>query len=122
MVGFFVLAGQLMKITTSVTEDGIVLLEVEGVVDAHTAPRLKETLSDWLAQGHSRVILNASQIEHISSAGLQVLLYAQQEARQRGGEVRLFGINAQVHRVIELAGFEKLLYICHTRQEAMEGW
>jgi anti-sigma B factor antagonist len=111
-----------MKITTSVTEDGIVLLEVEGVVDAHTAPKLKETLSDWSAQGHSRVVLNASHIEHLSSAGLRVLLYAQREARQRGGEVRLLGPNAQVRRVIELAGFEKLLYIRDTHQEAMEDW
>jgi len=114
--------GQFMKITTSVTEDGIMLLEVEGEVNAHTAPRLKETLSDWLAQGHSRVVLNASHIEHMSSAGLRVLLYAQREARQRGGEVRLLGPNTQVRRVIELAGFNKLLYICDTRQEAMEDW
>lgn len=111
-----------MKITTSVTEDGIMLLEVEGVVDAHTAPRLKETLSDWLAQGHSRLVLNDSRIEHMSSAGLRVLLYAQREARQRGGDVRLFGANAQVRRVIELAGLERLLSIRDTRQEAMEDW
>jgi anti-sigma B factor antagonist len=111
-----------MKITTSVTQDGILLLEVEGEVNAHTAPRLNETLSDWLAQGHSRVVLNASYIEHMSSAGLRVLLCAQRDARQRGGEVRLFGPNAQVRRVIELAGFERLLYIGDTRQQAMEDW
>ena len=111
-----------MKITPSVTEDGIVLLEVEGVVDAHTAPKLKETLSDWVAQGHSRLVLDVSRVEHMSSAGLRVLLYAHREARQLDGEVRLFGANAQVRRVIELAGFEKLLSIRDTRQEAMEDW
>jgi anti-anti-sigma factor len=111
-----------MKITTSVTEDGIVLLEAEGVVDAHTAPRLKEALEDWLAEGHPRLVLNASGLEHMSSAGLRVLLYAQREARKLGGEVRLFGANAQVRRVIELAGFDKLLSIRETRTEAMEDW
>jgi anti-anti-sigma factor len=111
-----------MKITTSVTEDGIVLLEVEGEIDAHTAPGLKDTLTELLAQGHSRLVLNVSGVEHMSSAGLRVLLYAQREARQLGGEVRLFGANAQVRRVIELAGFETLLSIRDTRQEAMEDW
>ena len=111
-----------MKITASVTEDGIVLLEVEGEINAHTAPTLKETLDDWLNRGHSRVVLDASHVEHLSSAGLRVFLYAQQEAHQRGGEVRLFGLNAQVRRVIELAGFETLLTIRDTRHEAMEGW
>ena len=111
-----------MKITPCVTEDGIVLLEVEGEVDAHTAPRLKETFDDWLAQGHSRLVLDASRLEHMSSAGLRVLLYAHREARQLGGEVRLFGANAQVSRVIELAGFDRLLSVRDTRQEAMEDW
>jgi anti-anti-sigma factor len=58
----------------------------------------------------------------MSSAGLRVLLYAQREALQLGGEVRLFGANAQVRRVFELAGFERLLSIRDTRQEAMEDW
>ena len=111
-----------MKISTSVTENGIVLLEVEGEVDAHTAPRLDKALNDLLAQGHSRLVLDASQMEYISSAGLRVLLFAQREARQLGGEVRLFGLNAQVRRVFEIAGFDELLHISDTRQEAMEGW
>ena len=41
-----------MKISTSVTETGIALLEVEGEVDAHTARELKEALNDLLAQGY----------------------------------------------------------------------
>jgi anti-anti-sigma factor len=111
-----------MKIATSETEKGIVLLEVEGRVDAHTAGRLDKALKDLLAQGDSRLLLDASQIGYISSKGLRVLLLAQREARRLGGEVRLFGPNAQVRRIIELAGFEQLLYIGETRQEAMEGW
>ena len=111
-----------MKITTSVTEDGIVLLEVAGEIDAHTAPRLKEALTELLAQGHSRLVLSVSGVEHMSSAGLRVLLYAHRELSQLGGEVRLFGANTHVRRVIELAGFEKLLSIRDTHQEAMEDW
>ena len=111
-----------MKISTTVTENGIVLLEVEGEVDAHTARRLDKALNDLLAQGHSRLVLDASQMEYISSAGLRVLLFAQREARQLGGEVRVFGLNAQVRRVFEIAVFDQLLRISDTRQESMEGW
>jgi anti-anti-sigma factor len=111
-----------VKISKSVTKSGIVLLEVEGEVDAHTAHKLDQTLKDLLAQGHSRLALDASQMGYISSAGLRVVLFAHREARQLGGEVRLFGLNAQVRRVFEIAGFDKLLCISDTRQEAMEGW
>lgn len=111
-----------MKISKSVTKSGIVLLEVEGEVDAHTARKLDQALKDLLAQGHSRLVLDASQMGYISSAGLRVVLFAHREARQLGGEVRLFGLNAQVRRVFEIAGFDKLLCISDTRQESMEGW
>jgi anti-anti-sigma factor len=111
-----------MKITTSVTEDGIVLLEVEGAVDAHTAIGLGETLTAVLTQGHSRFVLDASHMEYISSTGLRLLIEARRRARQIGGEVRVFGPNAPVRRVIELAGFEDLLYLGDTRQHALEDW
>lgn len=111
-----------MRITTSVIEDDIVLIEVAGEVNARTARRLEETFSGLLAQGHSRLVLDASHMEYISSAGLQVLLDAQREARQVGGEVRLTGPNAFVWRVIKLAGFEKLLHVSDTRQNALENW
>jgi len=111
-----------VKISTSVAENGAVLLEVAGRVDAYTTPRLDMALKDLLAQGHSRLVLDASRMDYISSKGLRVLLFAQQDARQLGGEVRLFGLNAPVRRVFNLAGFDKLLHINDTRQEAMEGW
>lgn len=111
-----------MKITTSVIENGTVLLEVAGEVDAHTAHRLEETLRDLLVEGHSRLVLDASQMEYMSSAGLRVLLDAQRDARQLDGEVRLFGLNARVRRILELAGFDELLHIGDSRQEAMEIW
>jgi anti-anti-sigma factor len=106
----------------SVTENGVVLLEVEGEVDAHTAPKLDKALKDLLAQGHSRLVLDASQMGYISSAGLRVVLLAHREARQLDGEVRLFGLNAQMRRIFEIAGFDELLRISDTRQESMEGW
>ena len=111
-----------MKLSTSVTENGIAQLEIDGEVDAHTSRELDRVLKDLLAQGHSRLALDATQMGYISSAGLRVILFAHREARQLGGEVRMFGLNAQVRRVFEIAGFDELLYISDTRQEALEDW
>lgn len=111
-----------MKILTSVTENRVALLEVEGEVDAHTARKLDQALKDLLAQGFSRLMLDASRMAYISSAGLRVLMSTQREARQLGGEMRLFGLNAQVRRVFNMTGFGELLRVSDTCQEAMEGW
>ena len=111
-----------MKISTAVIENGVALLEVEGEVDAHTASRLDKALKDLLAQGHSQLVIDASQMAYISSTGLRVLMSTQREAHQLGGEVRLFGLNALVRRVFKIAGLDELIHIGDTRQEAMEGW
>ena len=111
-----------MEISTSVTKDGIAQLEVEGEVDAHTSRELDRALKDLLAQGHCRLVFDASRTGYISSAGLRVILFAHREARQLGGEVRVFGPSAQVRRLFEIAGFDELLRISDTREEAVEGW
>jgi anti-anti-sigma factor len=111
-----------MKISTSVDEQGVTLIEVQGEVDAHTSGDLDKALGDLLAQQHSRLVLDFSQVGYVSSAGLRALLRAQQKARALGGEVRLFGLTPFVRQVFELAGFDRLLRITATRQEAVAGW
>ena len=111
-----------MKIQTSDAENEIVLIEVEGEVDAHTARELDRALNDLLAQGHSRLVLDASRIGFISSAGLRAIIFAHREACQRGGQVRVCGLNAPVRRIFEMAGFDECLPLSETREEAMADW
>jgi anti-sigma B factor antagonist len=111
-----------MKISTSPAENEVTLVEVTGDVDGYTAPSLNKALNDVLTKGHSRLLLDASQIEFLSSAGLRVLTSAQREARRLGGEVRLFGLSARVRKVFEMSGLVDLFYVADTREQAMEGW
>lgn len=111
-----------MKISTSRVENEVVLVEVEGEIDAHTARTLDTTLNEVLAQGHNRLVLDASQMGFISSAGLRAIMFAQREASQQGGQVRVCGLNAQARRIFEMAGLDEVLQLSNNRQEAMEGW
>jgi stage II sporulation protein AA (anti-sigma F factor antagonist) len=111
-----------MKISTSSAENEVILIEVEGEIDAHTARKLDKTLNDLLAEGHSRLLLDASQMGFISSAGLRAIVFAQREASQRGGQVRVCGLNPQTRRIFEMAGLDECLHLSNTCQEAMKGW
>jgi len=111
-----------MKISKSIIENEITILEIEGEIDAHTTKTLAKALNDLFAQGHNRLVLDISKITFISSAGLRTILYAHREAVQLGGEVRLFGLNAQVCRTFETAGFYDLLHISDRLKDSIEGW
>jgi anti-anti-sigma factor len=111
-----------MKISTSSAENEVVLVEVEGEVDAHTARSLDKTLKELLAQGHRRLVLDGSQMGFISSAGLRAIMFAEREASEHGGQVRVCGLNAQARRIFEMAGLDECLHLSDTRQDAMAGW
>lgn len=111
-----------MRITTSSVQNEIVLIQVEGEVDAHTARELDRTLLDLLAEGHSRLLLDASQMGFISSAGLRAIVFAQRDAQRRGGEVRVCGLDAQLRYILETARLDECLKLRASCREAMEGW
>jgi anti-anti-sigma factor len=111
-----------VKLLTSQAGNEVVLVQVQGELDAHTARKFEQTLNELLAQGHSRLVLDASRMSFVSSAGLRAIMSAHREAAQRGGQLRMCGLNAQARRVFDIAGFEQFLHLSDTRQEAMEGW
>lgn len=111
-----------MKISTSSAENEVVLIEIEGDVDAYTARSLDKTLKNLLAQGHSRLVLDVAHMHYISSAGLRAIMFAQREAGERGGQMRICGLNAQARRLFEMVGLEECVHLSNSRQEALEGW
>jgi len=111
-----------VRISTSRVDNEVVVLEIEGSIDAHTAQELDRAVKDLLAQSYSRLVLDVSQMSFISSAGLRIIVYADREASGRGGQVRICGLNLQVRRVFEMAALDECLQLCDGCQEALEGW
>ena len=111
-----------MKISASVSDDGVALVEVRGRVDAVTSPEVGKVLFGLLDQRHHRVVLDFSGVDYISSAGLRVLVQAHQAAHKLKGDVRLFGLSELVCQVFALAGLDAVLKIVNTREEAMKNW
>jgi anti-anti-sigma factor len=111
-----------VKISTSLQGDNVMLLQVEGEVDAHTAQEFAKTLKDLFGQGHRRMVVDVSGMTFISSAGIRVLFDAYRQAVQLDGQMRLAGPTDQVRRVFEIAGLYELLQITDGLEEALNNW
>src|SRR5437016_3214624 len=57
------------------------LLEIEGRMDAASAPQLKQQIEALFDQGRYRLVLDMSKLEYIASPGLRVLIEARKRAR-----------------------------------------
>jgi stage II sporulation protein AA (anti-sigma F factor antagonist) len=99
--------------------DGIRILRVRGRVDSATAQALGDSLVGSLTPPGARLIADMSGVDYLSSAGLRVLLLAMQQAQKANGRFVLHGLNSRVAEVFEISGFNSILTVCASRDDAL---
>ena len=100
-------------------EAGVVIVSPHGRIDSTSSAALERHLQGLAAAGQTRVVIEFSSVDYISSAGLRVMLALAKRGRDQKGRLALFGMNDSVRQVFELAGFVALFTIPATRAEAL---
>ncbi|MBM4202465.1 MAG: STAS domain-containing protein, partial [Gammaproteobacteria bacterium] len=70
-------------------------------------------------QGETRLIVDFSQTEYVSSAGLRVLLKATKQLMQVGGALALCHANPQVREILDISGFVMIMPCYATFEDAL---
>lgn len=89
--------------------DNTLALALTGRLDTVTAPELEAALAENL-DGVEALVLDFSNLDYISSAGLRVLLSAQKRMNTQGS-MKVTNINADIREVFEITGFCDILTI-----------
>lgn len=98
--------------TVERTEQGsVVVLALDGYLDAHTAPQFEKAIQDEHTAGRNKIAVDCAKLTYISSAGLGVFMSFIEEIRASGGDVKLAGIVPKVYQVFEVLGFPALFDI-----------
>jgi anti-sigma B factor antagonist len=96
------------------------LIEVAGRVDSSTAPQLEQVLKKSIKDGHYRLVVDLSETEFMSSAGLRALLSALKEVRRfNRGDVRLANLPDKIKKAFDLAGFLELFKVYDNSTDAV---
>ena len=77
---------------------------LKGRLDTAAAPEAEKTMS-VLYNCKDDVILDCTELEYISSAGLRIFLGLLQDRQEKGCHVYIKGINDDVRAVFALTGF-----------------
>lgn len=91
--------------------DGILILALDGYLDAHTAPQFESAIQESLEAGRIRIVVDCGKLTYISSAGLGVFMSFIEEIRELGGDIKLACIAPKVYQVFEVLGFPDLFEI-----------
>ncbi|MBQ7434953.1 MAG: STAS domain-containing protein [Oscillospiraceae bacterium] len=90
-------------------ENTALTVTLEGRLDTTTAPLLEAELKDT-SPGVGALTIDIHRLEYISSAGLSVLLSAQ-NVMYKQGEMKITGVNDAIMEILEVTGFSDILNI-----------
>ncbi len=94
-----------MKVTIMNVGD-IKILSVDGRIDANTANELQDAVLD-IAHMNPNLLLDLSNVNYMSSAGLRVMLLLHREIHNNEGRVILVGLQDRIRDAMEMTGFLK---------------
>jgi anti-anti-sigma factor len=98
------------------TEDSVTIIGITGTLDSSVAREIKERVTQLIAAGTKRMLLNLYGLDHISSAGFWSLLAICKELEARSGSLVLCGIGEEVRRLFDVSGFASRFRIYPTRE------
>jgi anti-anti-sigma factor len=103
-------------------ENGAVLLvELKGRMDFSTPREFEVQLLNRIANGQTHLVFDFSQVEHITTQGLRMLLRAFKEVTSVNGRMVFHSLNERVKRIFKIAGLTMVFSIYETREEAVSG-
>ena len=92
-----------------IRDNDVLTLMPEGRLDAATAPMLSAVVESELA-GVKTLIMDLGLLEYVSSAGLRVMLTAQ-DIMDEQGEMKVIHANETVMEIFDITGLVDLLTI-----------
>ena len=108
----------MLSISSAKMQDSLVVT-LDGRIDANSAKELEQQCLNWIDGGEHKMVMDFSQVNFISSAGLRVILLVAKKLEQVKGKVKLCGLNTTLKDVFEISGFSKLFEIVPSVNEAL---
>lgn len=82
----------------------VVLVTVDGRIDSTNASELDGSLKQTMAEGQYNIVVNLSDVDYMSSAGLRTLVSALRECKKKRGDLGISAPSERVKEVFDLAG------------------
>ena len=98
---------------------GVVIAMPGEQLDLNTSPEAEKLLVEQLDAGESKIVMDFSKTEYISSAGLRVILKTAMILKDKGGGIALCNGNEQIYEVLEISGFLDIVNYYSSFEEAV---
>lgn len=111
-----------MPLDTSIEQlaDRVAVINLSGSMTARSPLKAFEAqIEEIMLQGVVHLILDLSSVDYVDSAGLGVLMHAYNKLHQKGGSLRLCGVQPRLRKILQTTHTDTLLPIDASRQDGI---
>lgn len=108
-----------MKISQS-QQNEVELFELDGELDFHSSPELREKFQEVLQKQATKVVVNLKKVSYIDSSGLATFVEVLQKMKKANGKLVLTELAAPVRSVFEISKLDKVFSLAGSQDEAMQ--
>lgn len=101
------------------TIEQVTVVEIAGDIDGRTAPEVREQVSAQVQPG-VKMILDMSQVDYMSSAGLRMLLATYRQIKSNDGHIVLAGLSEEITDTMSMTGFLRFFTTFETVEAGLE--
>lgn len=111
-----------MDVTVEPRSTETAIVRPSGRLDLLSAGEVRKQLSQTVAEGRRRIVVDLEDVSFIDSSGLGALVGGLKSARQAGGDLRLARPREQARVILQLTTLEKVLRPYPSLEEALAGY
>jgi anti-sigma B factor antagonist len=99
-----------LTLATNVVE-GATIIAVGGEIDVYTAPKLRDKITELVADGVYDIIVDMEAVEFLDSTGLGVLVGGLKKVRAHDGSLQLICTQDRLLKIFRITGLSKVFVI-----------
>ncbi len=99
--------------------EGATIIAVGGEIDVYTAPKLRDKITELVADGVYDIIVDMEAVEFLDSTGLGVLVGGLKKVRAHDGSMRLICNQERLLKIFRITGLAKVFAIHGSQADAL---
>lgn len=110
----------IVNVSPSAADAAVTVFRLQGHLDAQTVRQLEGFYEAETSRSKYKWLVDLSQLEYISSAGLGSFVGVLSELRSQGGDILFVGLSPKMMKIFKVLGFTRIFKVFDTEGDAMK--
>lgn len=103
-------------------QNDIIILKIKGNIQHTDTPNFEKELEKLLEENVIKIIIDLSNIKHVSSSALGTLIAMERKVKRKNGDIRLVITEQEVLRIMQITLLNRVFHIYNNIQDAINSF